>query len=104
MRVHTCACVCVCVCVVVLCPAALGELWEPFRLCGKPFLQVANRFLIWEPALFVEAAEWAEFKQAGIRRPGAETDDGRAGERATRWVCPSRSETLGAVVEDLSGG
>lgn len=74
---------CVFVCVVVLCPAALGELWEPFRLCGKPFLQVANRFLIWETALFVEAAEWVEFKRAGTGRPGAETDDGRAGERAS---------------------
>lgn len=102
MRTERSVCVYECVCVVVLCPAALGELWEPFRLCGKPFLQVANRFLIWEPALFVEAAEWAEFKRAGIGRLGAETDDGQADEQASVGV--GLSVSFGAVVGDLSSG
>lgn len=96
-------CVLVCVCVVVLCPAAPDELWEPFRLCGKPLLQVANRFLIWEPALFVEAVEWAEFKRTGMGRLGGPMGR-RTSKRAPGWVCPSRSETFGAVEEDLSSG
>lgn len=70
----------VCVCVVVLCPAALGELSEPFCLCGKPFLQVANRFSDLGAGVVCRGG-----RVGGVqtdRNLGAESDDGQAGSGA----------------------